>query len=324
MYSLSASRIWDGKINGKQAPEGNYYLQASAVIDFPGAKWQSINIPVLLDVTAPEVNASLDADTQKVTVEANDNGSGLAYWDILVDGKSILDKPYTAGETEHQLTKSLSPEQTLTVVAVDYAGNKTEAAVSEGKDVTVPDLHLLTPEFLGVASKSDIVFSGYVKDKSGVKEVTVDGQKAKLTYNAEKDQYDFSITLKYKKDGYYQAKIRAVDNAGNDTEIARYFFIDTTKAKLKVKAKNNAEEDTVTVSADITDNFDAIRLYVNGSEVFKNELSEPYSMKEFKRTIDGIELQLEEGNNTFEFKVVDLAGNETVEKVTIKKKSKKK
>jgi len=47
-------------------------------------------------------------------------------------------------------------------------------------------------------------------------------------------------------------------------------------------------------------------------------------MKEFKRTIDGIELQLEEGNNTFEFKVVDLAGNETVEKVTIKKKSKKK
>ncbi|MBS4200659.1 S8 family serine peptidase [Bacillus sp. FJAT-49732] len=324
MYSLSASRLWDGKINGKQAPEGQYYLQATAVIDFPGAKWQSINIPVLLDVTAPEVNASFDADAQKVTVDAKDNGSGLAYWDILIDGKSVLDKLYTKGETEHQFTKRLSPEQTLTVVAVDYAGNKTEKAVSEGKDVTVPDLHLLTPEFLGVASTSDIEFSGYVKDKSGVKEVTVDGKKAKLTYNSEKDQYDFAITIKYKKDGYYTAKIKAVDNAGNETDIARRFFVDTTKPKLKVKAKNNVEEDTITVSADITDNFDAIRLYVDGNEVFKNELSEPYSMNEFKKTIDGIELELIDGDNTFIFKAVDLGGNVTEEKVTIKKKSKKK
>ncbi|MBS4195808.1 S8 family serine peptidase [Lederbergia citri] len=325
MYSLSSLRAWDGKINGVTAPEGQYYLQVEAVIDFPGAKWQSIELPVLLDTTAPEVNASFDADTQKVTVEAADelNGSGLAYWDVLVDGKSILDKPYTNGETEHQFTKRLNPEQTLTVVAVDYAGNKSEKAVSEGKDVTVPDLHLLTPEFLGVASNSNIEFSGYVKDKSGVKEVTVDGKKAKLTYNAEKDQYDFSITMNYKKDGYYTAKIKAVDNAGNETEIARRFFVDTTKPKLKVKAKNSVEEDTIKVSAEITDNFDAIRLYVDGNEVFKNELSEPYGMKEFKKTIDDIELQLKDGDNTFIFKAVDLGGNVTEEKVTIKKKSKK-
>lgn len=326
MYSLLASRTWDGKINGKQAPEGQYYLQVEAVIDFEGAKWQSLSIPVLLDTTAPEVEASFDDEAQKVSVQVADeqNGSGLAYWDILVDGKSILDKPYTAGETEHQLKKRLNPEQTLTVVAVDYAGNKTEAAASEGKDTTAPDLHLITPAFLGVETNKNVVFSGYVKDKSGVESVTVDGQKAKLVYNAEKDQYDFSLTIKHKKDGYYFYHIKATDKAGNKTEIGRRFFIDTEKAKLKIKAKNNVETDSITVSADITDNFDEIRLYVNDSEIFKNELSEPYGMNGFKKTVNGIELQLEEGKNNFVFKVVDLGGNVTEEKVTITKKSKKK
>ncbi|MBS4178093.1 S8 family serine peptidase [Lederbergia citrea] len=325
MYFLSPSLAWDGKINNKQAPEGKYYLQAEAVIDFAGAKWQSIEIPVILDTTAPKLSATFDAKTQKITVDASDEGSGLAYWDVLVDGKSILDKPYAADQTEHKLTTGLSPEQTLTVVAVDYAGNKTEAKASEAKDVTAPDLHLLTPEFLGVSSTKNVVFSGYVKDKSGVKSVTVDGKQAKLVYNAEKDQYDFSITINQKKDGYYLSKIKAVDNAGNETEIGRRYFVDTEKAKLKIKgAKNNVEADSITVSAEITDNFDAIRLYVNGSEVFKNVLSEPYGMNGYKKTVDGIELKLDEENNTFIFKAVDLGGNVTEEKITIKKKIKKK
>ncbi|MBS4218948.1 S8 family serine peptidase [Bacillus sp. FJAT-49711] len=325
MYSLSSSRIWDGKVNGKTASEGQYYLQAEAVIDFEGAKWQSIELPVLLDTTAPSLKATINEAAQTVKVDAKDNGSGIAYWDVLIDGKSVLDKPYTAGEKEHKLTAQPSPKQKLTVVAVDYAGNKVEKEATVEKETTPPDLHLLTPEFLSVSSKNEVVFSGYVKDKSGVKEVTVDGQKVKLTYNKAKDQYEFSQKVKYKKDGYYTAKIKAVDNVGNVTEIARRFFVDTTKPKLKVKAKNNVDTKTIKVSTEIKDNFDDIRLYVNGSEVFKNELSEPYGMKEFKKTIDGIELQLKEGDNTFTFEVVDLGGNVTKEKVKIKmKKSKKK
>src|SRR5690625_7339381 len=44
MYSLSSSRLWDGKIDGEVAPEGQYYLQAEAVIDWDTAEWQSIEI----------------------------------------------------------------------------------------------------------------------------------------------------------------------------------------------------------------------------------------------------------------------------------------
>ncbi|MCJ7841351.1 S8 family serine peptidase [Lederbergia sp. NSJ-179] len=322
MYSLSSSRAWDGKVNGKLAKDGQYYLQVEAAVDFDGAKRQSTEIPVLLDTTAPELEASFDAKKNKVLVSAADAGSGVAYWDVLVDGKSVLDKPYTNGETEHKLADAPSADQKLTVVAVDYAGNQVEKEAVE-VDTTVPDLHLLTPENLGVETDRAVVFSGYVSDESGVKEVTIDGQKAELVYDEEKDRYDFSLTIKHKQDDFYFYHIKAVDNAGNETEIGRRFFLDSEKAKIKVKAKKKVKTDTVKVSVDIKDNFDDIRLYVNGNEEFKQDLSSPYGMKGFNKTID-LELALEDGKNEFEFEVVDLGSHSTTERVTIEKQVKNK
>ncbi|MGY0692504.1 S8 family serine peptidase [Virgibacillus sp. FSP13] len=321
MYSLSSSRIWDGKIDGKEAPEGKYYLQVEAVIDFDNADWQSLEIPVVLDTSAPEVDVEFDQDTQKIKVDAEDNpdGIGLAYWDVRIDGKSILDEPYVDGETAHQLIKKLKPEQTLTVVAVDYAGNKTKQEAVEATDTTMPDIHLLTPEFLGVETTREVEFSGYVTDKSGIEEVSVDGEKAKLVYNKKEDRYDFSLTVKHDKDGYIFHHIKAVDKAGNEAEIGRRYFIDTEQPELSVKADEKTNADTLKVAATVTDNFDDIRLYVNGSEVYKHDISEPYGMNGFDKTIDDIELELENGENEFEFKVVDFGGHVTKKKIMIEK-----
>lgn len=322
MYSLSSSRAWDGKIDGKEAPEGKYYLQVEAAIDYDDAKWQSLTMPVQLDTTAPELEADFDKKDQKVTVDAADNedGSGLAYWDVLIDGKSILDDPYVDGETEHQLEKKLKPDQTLTVVAVDYAGNETKEDATEANDTTAPDLHLKTPEFLGVESTREVEFSGYVTDKSGVKELTIDGEKAELVYNEAKDQYDFTYKLKHDSDGYFTHHIKAVDNAGNEAEIGRRYFVDSEKATLDVKADTKTDADTIGVEAAITDNFDEIKLYVNGSEVYKNELAEPYGMNGFDVTKD-LDLDLKLGNNDFELKVVDLGGHETTKKITVEREA---
>lgn len=323
MYSLSSSRVWDGKIKGKQAPEGKYYLQVEAIIDYDGADWQSLDMPVVLDTTAPELEADFDEKDQKVTVDATDNkdGSGLAYWDVQVDGKSILDEPYAEDVTEHQLSKKLKPDQTLTVVAVDYAGNKTEEDATEATDDTAPDLHLKTPEFLGVETKRDVEFSGYVTDKSGVEEVTIDGEQAALIYNKEKDRYDFTYTMKHDEDGYFSHHIKAVDQAGNEADISRKYFVDTEKATLEVKADEKTDKDTIKVDAAITDNFDEVTLYVDDSEVYKQEQTEPYGMNGFDETIKDIELDLELGKNEFEFKVVDLGGHETTQTVTIEQEA---
>ncbi|WP_373895297.1 S8 family serine peptidase [Virgibacillus sp. CBA3643] len=323
MYSLSSSRVWDGKIDGEQAPEGQYYLQVEAIIDYNNASWQSLEMPVELDVTAPDLEVDFNAEEQTVDVdvEDNENGSGLAYWDVQVDGESILDKPYGEDVSEHQLTKKLQPDQTLTVIAVDYAGNQTEEDATEATDTTIPNLHLKTPEFLGIETDREVEFSGYVTDKSGIKEVTIDGEQAEVTYNEAEDRYDFSYTLTHEEDGYFFHHIKAVDNADNEAEIGRRYFVDTQAATLEVDAGEKTDAATINVDASITDNFDEIRLYVNDSEVYKHEQTEPYGMNGFDETIKDIELELELGENEFEFKVVDLGGHETTETIMVEQEA---
>jgi lactocepin len=323
MYYLDSSRIWDGKIDGVKAPEGKYYLQVEAIIDYDQAEWQSLEIPIELDTTAPELDAEFDKESQTVSVDTEDNsdGVGVSYWDVRIDGESILDEPYAGGETEHQLTKKLKPEQTLSVVAVDYAGNQVKEVASEGNDTTMPELHLMTPEFQGIKTSREVKFTGYVTDQSGVDEVTVDGEVAELVYNEAEDRYNFSVPINHDSDGYFLKHIKAVDNAGNEAEIGRRYFVDTDKAALQVDAPDKTDANSINVSATITDNFDDIRLYVNGSEVYRHDQSEPYGMKGFEETIDDIELDLENGKNAFEFKVVDLGGHVTKQTIEIEQAS---
>lgn len=323
MYSLSASRIWDGKVDGEKAPEGKYYLQVEAVIDYEGAKWQSMTMPVVLDTTDPELDAAFNRETHTVTVDAADtpDGIGLAYWDVRIDEKSILDEVYSDGETKHQLTKKLKEGQTLTVVAVDYAGNKVKEKTVKGIDTTMPDLHLLTPEFHAVKTTRAVEFSGYVTDKSGIKKVTVDGKKAELVYNKEKDRYNFSVTVEHDKDGYFFHHIKAVDKAGNTAEIGRRYFVDTEKASLTINVDKKTNADTIRPTVLIKDNFDKIRLYVNGNEVYKHDMSKPNGMHGFEKSLNDIELKLENGENKFEFKVVDFGGHVTKKTFVIEKES---
>lgn len=72
----------------------------------------------------------------------------------------------------------------------------------------------------------------------------------------------------------------------------------------------------------VEDNFDEIRLYLNGSEVFYHEFKEPYKMRAYKKKIEDMELPLKTGNNKIEFKVTDLAGNESKKSFNINKAKK--
>lgn len=324
-YSLVGNRAWDGKINGKLAEEGQYYLQAEAMIDYPGAEAQTLKLPVVLDVTEPEINGVVNPDDNLLTVEFDDgDGSGVSSWDIIVDGESILESAYVGGETEHVLPESVDPEeQTVSVVAVDYAGNtgEAEAELAE-KDTTPPDLRVTTPELLGVETDKKVEITGHVKDASGVKEVTVDNVPVELVYDEAADRYNFSFTVNHRRDGYYLHKIKAIDNAGNESEFSRRYFVDSTAAHLNTNAKKKTKEDSITVKAHIKDEFDQIDVFINGDHVYFNELSMPYGTKDFNEKLD-FELALEDGENVFEIKVVDLGGHETIEYVTVEKQTDK-
>jgi lactocepin len=136
MYYLLPEWTWDGTMdNGQKAPEGQYYLKAEATLDYDGAKAQSISLPIKLDLTSPELEATLDDNSKTVTVDVADENSGVAYWYVTVDGEVAGE--YVNDETTYELTKWLrGKNQKVTVVAVDNAGNKT---VSEVKSHNKPN-----------------------------------------------------------------------------------------------------------------------------------------------------------------------------------------
>ncbi|MBM7661784.1 lactocepin [Bacillus mesophilus] len=135
MYYLYSNWSWDGTMhNGKRAPEGQYYMQVEATLDFEGAEAQSFTFPVKLDVTTPKVKTMLSSDGETITVDVSDRTSGVAYWYVQVNGEQVEGAKYVNGETSHTLVQPATKDQTITVVAVDHAGNKTTNEVKIGSE----------------------------------------------------------------------------------------------------------------------------------------------------------------------------------------------
>lgn len=120
-YKLSPDWAWDGTIDGAKATDGQYFLQVEAAIDFEGAESQTLAIPLLLDTDAPDISADINRGQRELTVEvADENGSGVAAWQVFVDGEPASD--VLTGVTELELT-DIHPSQVVTVYVEDNAGN---------------------------------------------------------------------------------------------------------------------------------------------------------------------------------------------------------
>ncbi|WP_306798545.1 S8 family serine peptidase [Oceanobacillus saliphilus] len=123
-YKLSSDWAWDGTIDGQPAPEGQYYLQVEAVIDFEGAESQTFELPVIVDTTPPEVEAEINREQREVSLRVTEeDGSGIASWQVSVDGEPVAEEPMI-NETEFELT-DIHPSQVVTVQVIDHAGNLT-------------------------------------------------------------------------------------------------------------------------------------------------------------------------------------------------------
>ncbi len=57
-YTLDPARKWDGKINNALAKDGVYYFEIKAMIDYEGAKWQTVKMPIKIDTVKPTVKIS--------------------------------------------------------------------------------------------------------------------------------------------------------------------------------------------------------------------------------------------------------------------------
>lgn len=124
---------FDGNVL-KNAQEGNYTLRVSAVANGSRETTDSMELPIVIDNTAPKIiSAKYNSETKKVSVSASDNhyiafisaslGGTTVYRAITDD--DITDNTVTA---DIDLSKFSDPEN-VTICVCDYAMNATERSL---------------------------------------------------------------------------------------------------------------------------------------------------------------------------------------------------
>lgn len=320
-FTLNPAITWDGKVNNKLVAEGQYYIELLAKVDYEGAEWQSVKLPINVDVTAPTLTAEFNEKTQSISYAANDAESGMQYLDVLVDGTSVTTEYLSPESDTFNFTKKVTEEQLVEVVATDFAGNEEVVAVQEGESTAVPTLDVFTPEPLEVTNESVVAVEGYAGGQSPIKSIEIDGKAVEFEVDEEGAYFYTEIT--FEEDGVHDIQIKATAENGKSLEIARKVIVDTTSPVVEVLSDVpnivGVSEDNPLVDVKVSDNFDEIRLRVNGNEVYANAFEEPFEMRNLETTVEDVELQLEEGLNTIVLEVTDLAGNTGEEVLSIYK-----
>lgn len=314
--SVKSMAAWDGKIKNVLAKDGLYYYEFKTVVDYSNAEWQTVTVPVYVDTKAPVVNAEFNKETQQLAWAGTDLGIGISHYDILVNDKSVLEKPLTAGTKSYQL-KDVPADASVKVVAYDFAGNAGSDAMAEN-DQTIPYVIAEEPTPLGYYNSLTVPVKGYVTDSSKVAEVTVNGKAVPLKWDAANKRDAFETTVTFEKDGVHSIYIGGTDSKGNMIEYKRDLFIDTTAPVIEVNAPETVAADASRANLDITlkDNFQELVFKIDGSEEFKSTQGEFFQMKGIVQKLQK-EVRISKGANTFELELTDLAGNKTVKQVTI-------
>ncbi|MBD8025832.1 S8 family serine peptidase [Ureibacillus sp. Re31] len=318
-YTYNSNYGWDGKINNAIAKDGNYIIRVSGVIDYEGAEWQSIEFPIKVDTVAPSAKVTFDSSSKKVTVSNptdNKGGTGAEYWQVYVNGEAVSEA-LPLSTTTFTISKELTNKDKISVQLVDVARNtqKYDFQLKSNEEKTPPVIYIENPNYFDVFNTNEIEVKGTIEDDSKITSVTVNDQKASF------DGVNFSHTLNL-KDGFQDIRVKAIDEFSNEMQISRKVFVDTQLPTITIgKIPKNTKESVVVVPVTLKDNFDEVRLTVNGDEKFLHELSEPYEMKGYEERVE-VELPLVDGNNEFIFEVEDLAGNVTTKTVQIKKNGK--
>lgn len=322
---------WDGMINGKLAKDGAYQIQLRAVIDYPNAQWQSINYPIIIDTVAPEAEATYNAETKTVNVTKfadNASGVGADRWEVYLNGDEVTedeeapeDESLAPATTSYKVEVPVKTGDEMIAVFYDSAGNTTEVELmtSSKDETTAPVIYFTSPEVLQTFDKKEVKVTGFVEDDSRIVSLTVNGVKAK---KFDGEEFEHTVTF---KDGSQHVVVKAVDEFGNEMELRRQILVDTTPAVItlvnapKTVGANTSE---VEVTFNVKDNMDQISAYVNGSEVFKKDMSEPYGKANFNQNIKTKVPVSRIGANNYTLSVEDEGGHITEKTFTITKASK--
>jgi lactocepin len=319
VYNYAADRTWNGKIGGKVVKDGLYYYEIKSVIDYAGAKWQSKQVPVLVDTIAPKVDATFDSETGALTWKTTEEGSGVEIYGIFVNGK-FLD--WVDGKSTSYVIKNAPEKAVVEILSGDYAQNVGLDTAAIG-DVDMPLIFVdeKTPAAYGAYKTKEIPVKGYVTDDLGIKYLKVDGKEVPVTLDKETGNLNFSTTVKFEKDGLHNIVVEAVDHSNKSFSISRYVFVDTTPGVIKVAAPErvDANVEEITLDVNLKDNFGYLDFFVGDNNVYKKPYKNEVDVQKPADVTVKVKVPLALGENKVTLKLSDLGGNETTQELVIKR-----
>lgn len=316
-YYIRNSAAWDGTVRGKVVADGKYYYEIKAKINYEGAEYQSVRIPVYIDTQVPVVtDVRYDRENKVLTWEATDGeGSGIQFFDIVINGEYISDDLYYPEDLLVEGNKysidvvpfDLNDVHEVEIQAYDYAFNIGFGTGIVGNNVA--NIYLYEPEVLGVYDSKWVSFIGEIDTPYIIREVTIDGKPVNAVYNYSYKVYEFYTTLEY-EDGYHEAVIAVKTTTGEEASIARMFWVDSTRPVLAVNGGElNEDGNIATLNLTLKDNFPYAELYIDDSlELLEDRMDRLSVIEPIEITRD-FEVVLVEGQTYIELRLVDFAGN---------------
>jgi|GEM_PF-2228034 len=274
---------------------------------------------VLLDLESPAVTlttpqaGAIISGVVTVSAEASDTMSGITSVTLYVDGQSqtILNQP------PFNFTWDTSPLasglHTITIRAVDRAGNQAEASVSVTVDNTAPIVAITSP-MSGAVVSGWITVSVQASDAiSGMANVSlyVDGL---LHATLTQPPFNFPLNTLLFASGNHTINARGVDNSGNQAEASLIISFDHVPPAVSITspASGATVSGTITVMVEASDSISgvaSVSLYIN------NQLHSTLNQPPFNFTVDISGLA--PGSHTLTARAIDRVGNQAEAGITI-------
>ncbi len=256
-------------------------------------------------ITSPASGSYLNTSDVIIEWEGADEGMGISYYDVQLDGNPAIPVGIATSWTNLSLTETM---HTVIITAHDGSGRTGSDVVSFFVDITKPTVSIIGPEngFAFNQSSGSISWTGG-DEWSGLVHYEV-WLNEKLLFNASTDST--SCSFGSLKEGSYLAMVRAVDRANNAAEATVSFNIDTVEPTLAILSPEEG--------AYINQDWASVEWLGNGTG---STISYLYSLDSnaFVDVGTATSQQLESlssGSHTVKIEARDAAGNQVIKEVS--------
>ncbi|CAM3965241.1 S8 family serine peptidase [Alkalicoccus chagannorensis] len=305
--TLLEEALWTGEIGGNLVEDGDYIIQYETTLPFDDTETQTYDIPFVLDTTPPVVSNVEIENENTILWEEEANGSDVLAAQVMING--IEETFMESGVEEFSLDENLEEGDHVQVAVIDYADNvgAAEQTYVDG------DLSLIvdSPQPNTITNVDEKIVEGQVFAEDGLDSLQLNEEELDVEETNE-GWYSFGESIAF-EEGTKELTFEAVDNEGDQSEVTRSLLVDRTAPEIDLsEAPENVPNgsSSVEVPVTLTDNNDAVDLYVNGSQVIEVTSEDLFADNELNETVE-VSLDLETGSNTFEMEAFDAAGNST-------------